>query len=526
MLRSVLFSLLSISSLLSQIPDFDILITGGRIVDGGGNPWFLGDVGIKGDTIVYVGPTTLRTARKTLNARGLMVAPGFIDTHSHGRRGIFEVPTAENQIRQGVTTIIEGPDGSSPYPLKPFLDRFSKVPATTNFGLLVGQGTIREQVIGLKDRKATAEEVDRMKGMVRQAMLDGAFGMSTGLFYLPGAFTPTEEVVALAKVAADMGGVYTSHMRNEAAGSLEAVRETIRIGELSGIPVQVTHHKIIGRANWGMSKDTIALLEGARERGIDVTVDQYPYTASSTGLAALFPKWALESGQKAFLERAAAPQQRAKMRVEIATAIETDRGAGDPKNVVMASCVSDRSLAGKTLADVTRSKGREVNFQNAAETAIELQEKGGCSCVYHAIAEEDIERILKYPFTMVASDGGIPFFGVDVPHPRSYGTFARVLGVYVRERKVIGLEDAIRKMTSLPASRFRIMDRGLLRPGMKADVAVFDAAKVIDKADFVNPHQYAEGFVHVVVNGTPVLEQAKMLEARPGRALYGPGYRR
>lgn len=191
----------------------------------------------------------------------------------------------------------------------------------------------------------------------------------------------------------------------------------------------------------------------------------------------------------------------------------------------MASCVSDRSLAGKTLADVTRARGREVNFQNAAETAIELQEKGGCSCVYHAIAEEDIERIMRYPFTMIASDGAIPFFGVDVPHPRNYGSFARVLGVYVRERKVITLEDAIRKMTSLPASRFRIMDRGLLRPGMKADVAVFDPAKVIDKADFINPHQYAEGFVHVLVNGTPVLEQAKMLDARPGRALYGPSHR-
>jgi dihydroorotase/N-acyl-D-amino-acid deacylase len=192
----------------------------------------------------------------------------------------------------------------------------------------------------------------------------------------------------------------------------------------------------------------------------------------------------------------------------------------------MASCAADRSLAGKTLADITRARGREVNFANAAETAIELQEKGGCSCVYHAIAEEDVERILRYPYTMVASDGGIPFFGVDVPHPRSYGTFARVLGRYVRERSVIGLEEAVRRMTSLPAARFRIMDRGLLRPGMKADIAVFDPARVIDKADFVNPHQYAEGFVHVLVNGVPVLEAAKMLASRPGRALYGPAYQK
>jgi dihydroorotase/N-acyl-D-amino-acid deacylase len=511
---------------LAQSPDFDLLITGGRIVDGTGNPWFFGDVGIVGDTVVYVGPATRKVGKKTLSAQGLTVAPGFIDTHSHGRRGVFDVPSAENQIRQGVTTIIEGPDGSSPYPIKAFLDRFSKVPATTNFGLLLGQGTVRERVIGLKDRKATPEEITRMEGMVRQAMLDGAFGLSTGLFYLPGAFTPTEEVAALAKVAGAMGGVYTSHMRSEAAAIVDAVKETIRIGELAAIPVQITHHKVIGRANWGLSKETLRLADEARSRGIDVTIDQYPYTASSTGLAALFPKWALESGQKAFLERAAAPGQRARMRTEIATAIETDRGAGDPKNVVMASCAADRSLAGKTLADITRARGREVNFANAAETAIELQEKGGCSCVYHAIAEEDVERILRYPYTMVASDGGIPFFGVDVPHPRSYGTFARVLGRYVRERGVIGLEEAVRRMTSLPAARFRIMDRGLLRPGMKADIAVFDPARVIDKADFVNPHQYAEGFVHVLVNGVPVLEAAKMLASRPGRALYGPAYQK
>lgn len=507
----------------------DLYIHRARIVDGAGNPWFYGDLAVSGDRITYVGPTKPKqeiVAKQVVEAEGLVLAPGFIDTHSHGRYGIFAVPGAENQIRQGVTTILEGPDGSSPFPIGEFLARFGKSPNTTNFGLLVGQGTIREKVVGLNNRPASPEELARMKAMVAQAMQEGAFGLSTGLFYVPGAFTPTEEIVALAKVAGDLGGVYTSHMRNEASQILAAVKETIRIGEESGIPVQVTHHKVIGRQNWGLSKQTLELVDAARKRGVDVTVDQYPYTASSTSLAALFPKWALEGGQKAFLERANAPEARARMRAEIALAIETDRGAGDPKNVVVASCGFDRSLAGKTLAEITRAKGLEVNFSNAAETAIAMQVQGGCSCIYHAIAEEDVVRILQYPWTMVASDGSIPVFqGADVPHPRSYGTFARVLGRYVREKQVISLEDAVRRMTSLPAARFRITDRGLLRPGLKADLVLFDPAKIIDKSEFGNPHQYAEGVHSVWVNGTAVLQSGKVTGATPGRALYGPAHR-
>jgi N-acyl-D-amino-acid deacylase len=503
---------------------YDVVIAGGRILDGAGNPWYLGDLGIQGDTIAYVGPAGRVHGRVTLDAKGLAVAPGFIDTHSHARRGIFESPAAENQIREGVTTLIEGPDGSSPLPVKPFLDKLAATQFSVNFGTLVGQGSIREKVIGLKDRKATAEEIATMRELARQAMLDGAFGLSTGLFYLPGIFTPTEEVIEIAKVVGAMGGVHTSHMRDEAAGILDSVRETIRIGEEGGLPTQVTHHKILGRANWGRSVDTIRLIEQARARGVDVTIDQYPYTASSTGTGALFPQWSLESGQQAFLERLAAPEQRARIVAAIADRIENDRGGGDPNNVVMASCSFDPSLAGKSLAEITAARGVAVTFQSAAETAIDLQRRGGCSAIYHAISEDDLERILRYPFTMIASDGGIPLFGKDVPHPRNYGTFARVLGRYVRERKVLTLEDAVRRMTSLPASRFRIFDRGLLRPGMKADVMVFDPATVADKADFARPHQYAVGARHVLVNGKPVLVDGAMTAARPGQVLYGPAY--
>jgi dihydroorotase/N-acyl-D-amino-acid deacylase len=512
----------ALATLAAQTPEYDIWIAGGRIVDGAGNPWYVGDVGIKGDTIVYVGPAKKVTARQTLDARGKTVTPGFIDTHSHGRRGIFEVPSAENQIRQGVTTIIEGPDGSSPYPVGEYLTRFSKVPATTNFGMMLGQGTVREKVIGLKDRKATPEELDKMREIVRQSMREGAFGLSTGLFYVPGAFTPTEEVVALAKVAGEMGGIYTSHMRDEAAKSVDSVKELIRIGEEGHLPAQITHHKIMGGKSWGQSVETLRLVEAARARGVDISIDQYPYTASSTGLAALVPKWALESGQKSFKERAASPEARARMKQDIVVNLKVDRGSGDLRNVVFASCTGDRTLAGKSLRDLTGSD----DFEKAAEHVVRLQELGGCSCIYHAISEDDVVRIMRYPGTMIASDGGIPVFGQDVPHPRSYGTFARVLGRYVRENKVITLEDAVRRMSGLPAGRFRIMDRGLLRPGMKADVAVFDANTVIDKSEFGNPHQYAEGFAHVIVNGTPVLVDGKMLPARPGRAIYGPGYQK
>jgi dihydroorotase/N-acyl-D-amino-acid deacylase len=379
--------------------------------------------------------------------------------------------------------------------------------------------------MGTENRIATAEELQKMKSLVGQAMEEGAFGLSTGLFYVPGNYAPTEEVIELAKVAGTMGGIHTSHMRDEAASVLDSVRETIRIGEEGGLPTQVTHHKIIGVSNWGRSSETLRLLEEARARGVDATIDQYPYTASSTGTGALFAQWAQEGGSKALVERLNAPEQRAKIKAEIVNRIKIDRGGGDPKNIQLASCAFDRSLAGKTLAEVTQARGMEPTIENAAEVAIDIQKRGGCSAIYHAISEEDVERILRSPYTMIASDGGIPVFGYDVPHPRNYGTFARVLGRYVRERKTLPLEEAVRKMSSFPAGRFRIADRGLLRPGMKADIAVFDAARIADRAEFLKPHQYAEGVVHVLVNGKLVLRDAKMTGELPGRVLYGPAYK-
>jgi N-acyl-D-amino-acid deacylase len=507
----------------AQTPSYDLVIRNGRIVDGTGSPWYRGDLGIRGDTIARIAPRIDAPAARVVDAAGKVVAPGFIDPHTHARRGIFDVPTAENYVRQGVTTIFEGPDGSSPIPLRPFLDRVAATRITPNFAMFVGQGSVREQVIGSVDRKATPAEIDKMRELVKQGMEDGAFGLSSGLFYVPGTFTPTAEVIELAKVAGRMGGIYTSHMRDEASHVVDSVRETIEIGEKGGLPTQVTHHKIIGKANWGKSVDTLRLIDEARARGVDATIDQYPYTASSTGIgAALLPSWALEGGRQNTLKRMQTASTRSEIRAETIRLIKEERGGGDPQNVQLARCDWDHSLDGKRLGDVTKKRGFEPTVENAADTVLWIVEQGGCSGIFHAINEDDLQRILRHPATMIGSDGEVPIFGQASPHPRSYGTFVRVLGRYVRELKVITLEDAVRKMSAYPAQRTGLADRGVLREGMKADIAIFDPNTIRDLATFEQPHQYAEGVWVVVVNGQIAFEDGKMTAARPGRVLYGP----
>lgn len=507
-------------------PPYDLILKNGRIVDGTGSPWYRGDLAISGEVIVRIAPSISDSARRVIDVRGQVVAPGFIDIHTHARRGIFDLPTADNYVRQGVTTVIEGPDGGSPVPLAPFLARLDSLPKSVNIGSFIGQGSIRQAVIGEVNRPATAEELERMRALVEEGMLHGAFGLSSGLFYVPGAFSPTEEVIELARVAGRFGGIYISHMRDEAAGVAQSVLETIRIGEEGGLPAQITHHKIVGPAYWGRSVETLRLVDEARARGVDVTIDQYPYTASSTSVtAALLPSWAQEGGREQLLERLRDPVTRERIKRESAEIIRRERGGGDPKNVVIARCEWDAELAGKSLADVARAKGWDPAPEGGAEAAIWITEQGGCQGIFHAISEEDLVRILTHPATMVASDGGIVIFGEGHPHPRSYGTFARVLGHYVRDRGVLRLEEAVRKMTSFPAQRLGLLDRGVLRPGMKADIAVFDPERVRDAATFEEPHQYAEGFSLVLVNGQIVFEDGRITEARPGRVLYGPAAR-
>jgi len=505
----------------------DLLIRNARIVDGTASPWYRSDIAVRGDTIALIAQRIDARATRVIDAGGLVVSPGFIDIHTHARRGIFDVPTADNYVRQGVTTLIEGPDGGSPIPLGPFLSKIAATRITPNFASFVGQGSIRSEVMGEVNRPATSAELDNMRVLVRQGMEDGALGLSSGLFYVPGTFTPTEEVIELAKVAGEMGGIYISHMRDEAKGVIESVRETIAIGERGRLPTQITHHKVVGKAYWGRSVETLRMVDEARARGVDATIDQYPYTASATSVgAALLPAWAQEGGREATLGRLKDPSTRAKIKAEGVRIIRDERGGGDPKNVSVSSCQFDPSLAGKNLAQITQQRGLPVTIENAAETAMWIVEQGGCGGIFHAIGEEDLQRILVHPATMIASDGEVPIFGRNVPHPRSYGTFARVLGLYVREKKLLSLETAVQKMSALPAQRLGLTDRGVLRTGLKADLVIFDPARVRDTATFEKPHAYAEGVTHVIINGQVAFENGTMTSARPGKVLYGPATKR
>ena len=346
----LLIVLLCAAPLAAQTPRYDLVLRNGRIIDGTASPAFVGDVAISNGKIVRIAPAITESASRVVDVRGLVVAPGFIDVHTHARRGIFERPTAENYVRQGVTTLIEGPDGGSAVPLGPFLARLDSLPKSVNIGSFIGQGSVRERVIGSVDRKATAQELDSMRALVEQGMKDGAFGLSTGLFYVPGKFTPIEEVIELAKVAARYGGMHKSHMRDEAGGILASVKETIRIGEEGGLPTQITHHKIIGKPYWGHSVETLKLVDDARKRGVDVTIDQYPYTASSTSLvSALLPAWSLEGGREQMLKRLNDPAARARIKADTVLLLREERGGGDPRNVVLAACGFDQTLAGKNL---------------------------------------------------------------------------------------------------------------------------------------------------------------------------------
>ena len=503
----------------------DVVLAGGTVFSGADAEPVVTDVGITGDRITAVGDLGDRPAALRLDVGGLAVMPGIIDIHSHAIRaeasgsGIYRWPDAENLIRQGVTTVIGGPDGGSPLPLEDDFRRLEESPASVNYGSFVGHGSVRQLVVGDDDRLATDEEMERMRAEVESAMQSGAFGLSSGLLYAPGSFAPAEEVIELARVAARYGGIYISHMRNEAQGLLDSVEETIRIAEEAGLPAQITHHKAMGAPMWGRSKDSLAVVDAANARGLDVTSDQYPYPASSTGLQAVFPKWSLGGGTAAIRTRIVDPEQRIRVRDGIVYALINERGGNDPSKVVLAECRWDPSLNGLDLSEVLRLREIDVTIENAAELIMELEYAGGCSVVYHAMSMEDVDRIMLHPKTMIASDGGIVAPGEGVPHPRNYGSFARVLGHFVRERGLLPLTTAIHKMTQMPADRIGLADRGRIEEGAFADISVFDPEAIIDTATFENPHQYAEGVHHVFVNGVAALLDGEMTGQRPGRVL-------
>jgi N-acyl-D-amino-acid deacylase len=498
---------------------FDIILSGGTVIDGTGAAGYRADVGIKGDRIVTISRTPLtEQGARIVNVEDLVVAPGFIDMHAH-IDPIADLPEARSMVSQGVTTAIGGPDGSSPWPLAPYLNQLERKGVGLNVCLLVGHNSIRRGVMALADREPTVEELALMRANVAQAMDDGAWGISTGLKYLPGSFAKTDEVIALSKEAASRGGYYTSHLREEGLRLMDAVSEAIEIGRQAKIPIVLTHHKVIGQPMWGRSRDTLAMVERARREGIDVMMDQYPYTATYTGITVLVPAWARAGGTSSFLGRLKDKKLRAKIKEEIVFNIVNDRGGGDLRRVQFGLVKWQRDLEGKTLHDWALMKGLESTPENGAELVIEAIQKGGASCIYHVLSEEDVERIMRHPLTMIGSDGRLTEPGNGHPHPRWYGAFPRVLGHYVREKNVLKLEDAIRKMTSLSAQRVGLKQRGQIKAGWFADIVVFDPKTIIDRATFTDPHQYPEGIHHVFVNGIAAIDGGAFQNLREGRVL-------
>jgi N-acyl-D-amino-acid deacylase len=480
-------------------PDFDVLIRNGRVMDGTGNPWLRADIGIRGDRIAAIGRLAESRARRVVDAGDRLVTPGFIDVHSHAAEGLSREPLRQAQplLAQGVTTVVVNPDGGGPVDLAAQRSRFEADRLGVNVALLIGHGSVRRAVMNSANRAPTEEELDRMRVLVRRGMSEGAFGLSSGLFYTPGSYATTEEVIALAREIAAFGGVYTSHVRDEGnygAGLIASVDEVIRIAEEAGVIGIVTHMKALGPESWGLSAAATARIEDARRRGVQVFADQYPYEASSTNLRAALLPGGVEPTE---------PIVRGNL-----------KRRGGPQSIQIASYRPDPSLEGKTLAEIAAAKKASPE-----ETAMELISRGNPSIVSFNMSEEDIARIMTRPYTMASSDGGLTLPADGQPHPRNNGAFARRLAVYVRERKVVDLEFAIRSMTSLSAAVFGLEDRGVLRKGAFADIAVFDPARVQDKATYTDPHPLAEGMSLVMVNGVIVMEDGKFNASLAGRVL-------
>jgi N-acyl-D-amino-acid deacylase len=507
----------------SQIDSCDILIKNGKIIDGTGNNWYYGNVAVKDGKIFKIGRDANPTAKKIIDATGLIVAPGFIDVHTHLEGDETKDPNATNFILDGVTTCITGNCGSSNTDIGKYFGFIDSLKLSINVATLIGHNDVREQVMGRANRDATAQEMQQMEDIVDKGMRDGAVGFSTGLIYIPGTYTKTSEIVELAKIAAKYNGVYTTHMRNEGDSVTEAINEALTVGREAKIPVEISHFKLSGQQNWGRSKETVPMIEAARKEGIEVTIDQYPYTAASTTISTLIPDEILAGNQDSINARLQNPQVRNYV-INYMLQKLAKRKLKHFSYAVVAYYETDTTYDGKSIEQINLVKGKKHTAKNEAETVIDIVMHGGASAVFHGMSEEDIKRIMKYPYNMFACDATIRQFGVGVPHPRGYGTNARVLAEYVREQHVISLEEAIRRMTSLPAQKFQLHDRGLLAEGYAADIVIFDEATVQDLSTYEHPHAYSRGFKYVIVNGQLTVDNEKHLGVRAGHALYGPAF--
>jgi N-acyl-D-amino-acid deacylase len=498
---------------------YDLLIQNALIADGTGVPMVQGSIAVRDGRIVRIGKVSGK-ADKVIDAGGMVAAPGFIDVHTHSEN-IINIPDAENFVRMGVTTIVSGNCGSSRTDVGKFFDEVDAKGSTLNVATLVGHNSVRIKAMhGIYDRPPSSEELEAMKALVEQGMRDGAVGLSTGLIYLPGSFAKAEEIIELAKVASAHGGIYASHMRAETVKIFDALDELFRVAREAKIPAEVSHLKLSGPSAWGKANEVLAVLDKARAEGLRISQDAYAYTASSTTLSQLIPDKAREGGNKDFVARLADPKKKA----EIIAGMQEMRerqGRHDYAYAVIARFTPDPSLNGMTIPEAARARRGSDSLEDQVEMILDIHVRGSGSGVFHGMSEPDLQTFLRHPETMIASDGGPRSNrgGKDATHPRSYGNNARVLGRYVRELKVLSLEDAIRRMTSMPAQKFQLQDRGSLRPGAFADIVIFDPSKVNDPSSYNDPHHFAEGFTDVIVNGDIVMRGGKMTGTRSGGSL-------
>lgn len=494
-----------------------VLIRNGRVLDGTGNPWIYADVLLRGDRIEAIGSLGDVSADEVIDATGLYVAPGFIDVHSHAGPGLAspELSHGEPLLAMGLTTVFVNPDGGGPVDLARQRNALLQDGLGVNVAQLIGHGSVRSEVIGSADRVATAAELDRMRGLVREAMEEGAWGMSSGTFYVPGSYAPPEEIEELAREVAPYGGAYTSHHRDESTynvGLIASVDEVINVGRVAGIPTILTHVKALGPLVWGYGGAIVHRVEQARAEGVQVFADQYPYTASATGLsAALLPRWSQEGGRDALLTRMSDPETMARIRTDMVEGLAR-RGGAD--RIQFRRHEPDPSIEGRLLSELAAERG-----QDPIDTAAELIGAGGVSIVSFNMHDDDVELLMAQPWMMTSSDGGLVPMNEGVPHPRNYGAFARKIRLYVKEKRTVPLEQAIRSMTTLPATVFGMTERGVLRAGAIADIVVFDLEAVRDVADYTDPHRYSEGMVHIFVNGSAAVRGGAFTRARAGLVL-------
>ena len=500
---------------------YDLVIENARLADGTGGAMINGSIAIRDGRIVAVGKLDGGAAATVrIDAGGKVAAPGFIDVHTHSE-DIANLPVAENFLRMGVTTIVTGNCGSSDTDVAKFFGKVEAAKCTVNVATLVGHNSVRRLAMhGSWDRPPTPEELDRMKALVDQGMRDGAVGLSTGLIYLPGTFAKAEEIIELAKVASAYGGIYASHMRAENVKIFDALEEVFRVAREAKIRAEVSHLKLSGPSAWGKTDEVLAALDKARAEGLAITHDAYAYTASSTTLSQLIPDSAREGTDADFLARINDPVKKAEIIAGMKAMLQRS-GRGDFRYAVVSRFRPDPRLIGKTIAEAAQITRGSDSLEDQVETILDIHRQGSGSGVFHGMNEADLQNFLRHPLTMIASDGGPRSGkpGTDASHPRSYGNNARVLGRYVREQKILTLEEAVRRMTSLPAQTFRLPDRGTLRPGAWADLVIFDPEKVNDPATYDDPHHFAEGFTEVIVNGVPVIRDGQLTGERGGQAL-------